>query len=320
MRGDHFERLDTGAELKGPPPHARGPQGLRPVGEQGGGTTPACAGTTGECEFLGGLVRDHPRMRGDHRPRTPSTSHPAGPPPHARGPPGGTRVHRRPAVDHPRMRGDHRHGERGDEQGAGPPPHARGPRRRSGAGSPGSGTTPACAGTTVAMGCPPSGGRDHPRMRGDHDEHRHAEQRPEGPPPHARGPQAQRVGRPTTRGDHPRMRGDHSSCTACCVHSAGPPPHARGPRLLRPARGSAPGTTPACAGTTGRSDRRAHPRWDHPRMRGDHAGSPPAAVTTRGPPPHARGPPEQRPAGHRRDGTTPACAGTTTSRATARPT
>ncbi|CAL2060906.1 hypothetical protein GPN2_12055 [Streptomyces murinus] len=50
------------------------------------------------------------------------------------------------------------------------------------------------------------------------------------------------------------------------------------------------GTTPARAGTTYEAGGEPIGFRDHPRTRGDHIDSYTSHVTTKGPPPHARGP------------------------------
>ncbi len=229
------------------------------------------------------------------------------------------------------MRGDHRIPRlRGDLQ-RGPPPHARGPPGRGAGVKLLTGTTPACAGTTVAPAAASAGGRDHPRMRGDHVDHQVSLAEQRGPPPHARGPPwppywlgSQMGTTPACAGttgvprrgpqierDHPRMRGDHCLMPRTTLRRPGPPPHARGPPDGSVDQGPPTGTTPACAGTTRRTALARSNCGDHPRMRGDHVAKEAAAENPVGPPPHARGPRAagHRPRGHR--GTTPACAGTT---------
>ncbi len=152
-----------------------------------------------------------------------------------------------------------------------------------------------------------------------------------GPPPHARGPpdggRAPGRGHGTTPAcagttspgsgpvssarDHPRMRGDHSARNVGDVEPLGPPPHARGPPIRTRPRSTRDGTTPACAGTTRPRGVPPPGTGDHPRMRGDHTQSTRYELTGQGPPPHARGPPIRTRPRSTRDGTTPACAGTT---------
>jgi len=241
--------LAAGRGVRGPSPRARGAQDLAPCDQIARGTIPACAGSTPPHTYGLPAWRDHPRVRGEHRPRPTPRRRPAGPSPRARG---ALAICRRPALqqgtipacagstglrhprkgnlrDHPRVRGEHGIPWSRIPVFPGPSPRARGAHRRGRRSDPRCGTIPACAGSTSAR--PPSSrsGRDHPRVRGEH-------------------------------------LGDHQVPGAL----QGPSPRARGARvgggLVRlPVR-----TIPACAGST-------RPRWtcttwprDHPRVRGEH--------------------------------------------------
>ena len=87
------------------------------------------------------------------------------------------------------------------------------------------------------------------------------------------------------------MRGEHSTVTALIASSTGSSPHARGARFQSRACRFPAGIIPACAGSTAAGQGREEPRWDHPRMRGEHAHG------------HLVGQPEA--------GIIPACAGST---------
>ncbi len=167
VRGDHGGECFTNGDGTGPPPRARGP--LRPALRRGvgGGTTPACAGTTApgvcrQCPF-----RDHPRVRGDHLRDGRHLRVRGGPPPRARGPPKSSAVVSWSKGDHPRVRGDHQPSARAGRASWGPPPRARGPLPPLRARRHIHGTTPACAGTARGN----IGGEpyewDHPRVCGD---------------------------------------------------------------------------------------------------------------------------------------------------------
>ncbi len=69
MRGDHPVPPEGRTDDQGPPPHARGPR--CPDASRGcrRGTTPARAGTTPSSRRTTTRRWDHPRTRGDHRPR-----------------------------------------------------------------------------------------------------------------------------------------------------------------------------------------------------------------------------------------------------------
>ncbi len=231
-------------------------------------------------------------MPGDHRGWAVYPVSDRGPPPRARGPRdredheqplGGTtpacagttergRAGTAGVGDHPRVRGDHKSPPSVVTQPQGPPPRARGPLDLDEVDGLITGTTPACAGTTRPGTAVRRGGRDHPRVRGDHLPGRVPFPFRQGPPPRARGPRSRGLrgnlsdgttpacagtthragrGRRASR-DHPRVRGDHNRIGPRPASCPGPPPRARGPRL-RPRPGDRrPGTTPACAGTTRR--------------------------------------------------------------------
>ncbi len=147
MCGDHLRENFIIITSLGSPPHVRGP--LRKAGDKGftKGITPACAGTTTQWRSLLNLIRDHPRMCGDHFPFLTSHFHIMGSPPHVRGPhfmtarklqcngitpacAGTTEIFMtfRPSLgDHPRMCGDHNSGHLKRRKGTGSPPHVRGP-------------------------------------------------------------------------------------------------------------------------------------------------------------------------------------------------
>ena len=67
MRGEHVASTVSKAASAGSSPHARGtPQGAAERPEQVG-IIPACAGNTTFPSLEAEAMRDHPRMRGEHR-------------------------------------------------------------------------------------------------------------------------------------------------------------------------------------------------------------------------------------------------------------
>ena len=118
-------------------------------------------------------------------------------------------------------------------------------------------------------------------------------------------------------GDHPRLRGEHRDRRAAPAAAPGPPPPARGARGCRPRTTPCHGTTPACAGSTLPPKRRVARWWDHPRLRGEHLWTMTESKARKGPPPPARGARSDLREDVRQRGTTPACAGSTTSRSPA---
>ncbi len=236
------------------------------------------------------------------------------------------------------MRGDHETVVLALLEAVGPTPHARGPRRPGRTASPGSGTNPACAGTTGPGCCSGPGARDQPRMRGDHEILSALGIDTRGPTPHARGPRvntlipdslmgtnpacAGTTGEPGTprraSRDQPRMRGDHTPAVSFRLGEAGPTPHARGPQQRPAGHRVRPGTNPACAGTTSTPCVPRPRSRDQPRMRGDHRHPWIFPFLMEGPTPHARGPLIAGAAIVTVLGTNPACAGTTSGSAACR--
>ncbi len=117
--------------------------------------------------------------------------------------------------------------------------------------------------------------------------------------------------RPTSGRDHPRVRGEHSATRDAVMDGTGPSPRARGAQRHPRRRHGRHGTIPACAGSTVTVMRGLPSRWDHPRVRGEHAFAQSSALALAGPSPRARG--ARSPGGRRSRvaGTIPACAGST---------
>jgi hypothetical protein len=157
------------------------------AGAAGGGTTPACAGTTVGSVNRSTISTDHPRVCGDDTLATSWQQYVNGPPPRVRGRPCPSRIRQRlirttPACarttpslssslpswpDHPRVCGDDAATWAAGQQVRGPPPRVRG-RRRTYLSLPSvPRTTPACAGTTSSRSCGIGSTADHPRVCGD---------------------------------------------------------------------------------------------------------------------------------------------------------
>ena len=85
MRGEDAQQRYPQRSDRGSPPHARGRlRGPTRAGRPRG-ITPACAGKTVSVSGSGGLVRDHPRMRGEDVGFVYQSNGGVGSPPHARG-------------------------------------------------------------------------------------------------------------------------------------------------------------------------------------------------------------------------------------------
>ena len=168
MRGEHVSSERRKEWIKGSPPHARGAPAPPSSRRTDTGITPACAGSTDSRLSSTSLIRDHPRMRGEHIGTILAATGITGSPPHARGAPlqakdpaktkgitpacaGSTRlaaVSAALAWDHPRMRGEHGKADGKSPAEVGSPPHARGAPFIIGERSLREGITPACAGST----------------------------------------------------------------------------------------------------------------------------------------------------------------------------
>ena len=89
--------------------------------------------------------------------------------------------------------------------------------------------------------------------------------------------------------DHPRLRGEHFTASRPGRSAAGSPPLTRG--TWRGIRGImiASGITPAYAGNMKPVPGRPARKWDHPRLRGEHAAVAGRVVVISGSPPLTRG-------------------------------
>ena len=187
MCGEH-QTIDTwnGKEV-GSSPHVRGTQPSRCPISTRTGIIPACAGNTRRFCFLFLLVRDHPRMCGEHGSRQTKEKSFSGSSPHVRGTRSGCCCgvgcfgiipacagntifffqRKRRIRDHPRMCGEHTWvpNTKGTLQGSSP--HVRGTLVGRLCQLKEMGIIPACAGNTGSGLRGGPGRRDHPRMCGN---------------------------------------------------------------------------------------------------------------------------------------------------------
>ena len=306
------QRVDGKPPWTGPPPPARGaPTHLVQVPAPAG-TTPACAGSTPPPPLPAAPRWDHPRLRGEHYGDPPGWDKNAGTTPACAGSTWAGSRWTSAGRDHPRLRGEHPVSSAPAVSTRGPPPPARGARRPA----------------------RPSGSpsRDHPRLRGEHFVQTSVAERGPGPPPPARGALRRRRPRsprrpgttPACAGstsgwarwgpgprDHPRLRGEHPNRASAASTPMGPPPPARGAPDRHGQQPVARGTTPACAGSTRRGHGRVGGARDHPRLREEHPNTAHSRRRSWGPPPPARGARLGADRAAVREGTTPACAGST---------
>ena len=154
------------------------------------------------------------------------------------------------------------------------------------------GSSPHARGALVGQLVEHLGNRDHPRMRGEHEVCRHANEIPDGiipacagstaiasrastcavgSSPHARGaPMPAKVAKELAR-DHPRMRGEHDMANAVAMANGGIIPACAGSTKqqgtpIMPFGGS----SPHARGAPERIQVRGLLTGDHPRMRGEH--------------------------------------------------
>ena len=149
MRGEHVASTGNSTVQTGSSPHARGTPLVLHRQDGSPGIIPACAGNTSASLAARSMLRDHPRMRGEHTKPWSLRRFPPGSSPHARG----TRkkasnaAHGRGIIpacagntglstaspsrarDHPRMRGEHWRPAVENAVAAGSSPHARGTLR-----------------------------------------------------------------------------------------------------------------------------------------------------------------------------------------------
>ena len=198
----------------------------------------------------------------------------------------------RSAGDHPRIRGEHSATSSYSFSHSGSSPHTRGAhqirlrrdqRRR---------IIPAYAGSTGPGGCGRPDGRDHPRIRGEHNPDTPGRRYPGGSSPHTRGAPDVRVVVFDSETDHPRIRGEHPDLAGRRRLGEGSSPHTRGARGIAAVVGGPEGIIPAYAGSTSRTISHERQDWDHPRIRGEHERPVAGWGGWQGSSPHTRGAPE----------------------------
>ena len=138
----------------------------------------------------------------------------------------------------------------------------------------------------------PCARRDHPRIRGEHSilpigEYHATGIIPayagstenlidgilahEGSSPHTRGAQKKQARLIESGRDHPRIRGEHKAPRGQVRLSRGIiPAYAGSTYGMTVSFGCSSGSSPHMRGARSRTSRRSRPRWDHPRIRGEH--------------------------------------------------
>jgi len=320
---------DTNAN--GTPPRGRGRRTPAPTPRAARRNTPARAGTTRRRWRGRGRSREHPRAGGDDVGLQQGLEYSHGTPPRGRGrhPRGdhraepqrntparaGTTVRRRSGCrcprEHPSAGGDDRLRADGAPFILGTPPRGRGRRRRVCRVSPGSGNTPARAGTTAPRSLTSSYSQEHPRAGGDDGMQGSTDMLREGTPPRGRG-RLRGSHRPRVRAGNTPARAGTTRPTTLRVSPWTEHPRAGGDDRLRTAPdGAASGTPPRGRGrpTCRRRDRLKG--LEHPRAGGDDPVDTRDGIVSSGTPPRGRG--RQRSIHSRCGGerNTPARAGTT---------
>ena len=149
MRGEHWESAPANIRCWGSSPHARGTPDGRSQGDLELGIIPACAGNTLRYSSIACIVRDHPRMRGEHQLVVIPVVCGLGSSPHARGTRSVCFRVYSAFWDHPRMRGEHNASRIASHPYRGSSPHARGTHDGHRCVLGDVGIIPACAGNTL---------------------------------------------------------------------------------------------------------------------------------------------------------------------------
>ena len=188
-------------------------------------------------------------------------------------------------------------------------PHTRGAPPADGDVEPIFRIIPAYAGSTQRCQHRLQGTKDHPRIRGEHRQHRRRPERGRGSSPHTRGAlneiwvgdggggiipaYAGSTSRKDIdlawRADHPRIRGEHRLSGLYTGDGQGSSPHTRGALAHPPDARHGKRIIPAYAGSTAGASSRRQPRGDHPRIRGEHLNERAARQRRKGSSPHTRG-------------------------------
>ena len=154
--------------VEGSSPHTRGARWAHPGRSRLRRIIPAYAGSTTGRTGWRPLVRDHPRIRGEHPTDIDGRSQRSGSSPHTRGALSCLSGRGLTSLDHPRIRGEHAAGWFLAGRSAGSSPHTRGaplertPARRRRR------IIPAYAGSTASAPGRAAWRSDHPRIRGEH--------------------------------------------------------------------------------------------------------------------------------------------------------
>ena len=234
--------------------------------------------------------------------------------------------------DHPRACGEHggKAANHADVQGSSP--RVRGTHEDAVLDVISLGIIPACAGNTIGPSAGSCGGRNHPRVCGEHPMSTPMSAPAAGSSPCVRGTHFNRAreGRvfgiipacagntgacPSRRcapGDHPRVCGEHPEKVQAVEADAGSSPRVRGTLFEHGLPHGIHGIIPACAGNTLRSKRQTCRMRDHPRVCGEHFVKLPNSISVYGSSPRVRGTHIHVRGFGKQHRIIPACAGNTT--------
>ena len=253
IRGEHTKHPRPAGLVWGSSPHTRGALhgGCRDSLRRR--IIPAYAGSTTRKTLTRADPADHPRIRGEHRPRPLGIAVWLGSSPHTRGArflfsnrsksgwiipayAGSTRGRRRrggSTRDHPRIRGEHspRRSRRRTPRGSSP--HTRGAHRASNRPPRCRRIIPAYAGSTAPTGhAPRAAWGSSPHTRGAPSSPTRPRSKTGIIPAYA-GSTSKPPAASSWRPDHPRIRGEHTRKTLTRADPAGSSPHTRGARRWR---------------------------------------------------------------------------------------
>ena len=249
MCGEHTPDACSSRSMSGSSPHVRGALKTFITPDYFCGIIPACAGSTIICFRTISILRDHPRMCGEHDIIGRADFRRMGSSPHVRGALADAQIipvlagiipacagsTQGPTTtvsatrDHPRMCGEHASVVVIPKAVVGSSPHVRGALPSITHFLRSFGIIPACAGSTLL----------------NHDIDRDL-------------------------GDHPRMCGEHYKYVVLKKDGKGSSPHVRGALSFGHTERNGSGIIPACAGSTCPPAWRTHCIRDHPRMCGEH--------------------------------------------------
>ena len=268
MCGEHAASKRSPRRFRGSSPRVRGTRGLELRAARGRGIIPACAGNTCTTARTGATRRDHPRVCGEHSAGISATQKALGSSPRVRGTLG-------------------RHSRVRDVRGI----------------------IPACAGNTGSHSLARARTWDHPRACGEHFFQFIFVTSPTGSSPRVRGTLADAPGIGADDGiipacagntlylrqfaesrlDHPRVCGEHFYSIAVGTKVKGSSPRVRGTPVNVGTVADIVGIIPACAGNTREGPSLQVPRWDHPRVCGEHEGGHTMSDNATGSSPRVRG-------------------------------